>query len=203
MTDGEIKDLFNTIDFNNNNYIEPNEWSEFFRIFINVYQEECDGDDNFLLSQDELEACFEVESEFPGFNHILEKNEELVDWVFAVLEPQARHLENESLNFADYIFLRKTHLAWNKCSIDERLSYRNMDCAIYVVVPGRRLDLPDTNEVFRAAMNFCYGGLLAPKQDSYWLNYETFLEIMRVYYFFSDYEIPFVNGILEKKDIIR
>jgi len=94
------------------------------------------------------------------------------------------------------MFLRKTHLAWKKCAIDERMSYRNMDCAIYVVVPGRRLDLPDTNEVFRAAMNFCYGGLLAPKIDSYWLNYVAFLEVIRVYYFFSDYEIPFVNGLL-------
>jgi len=112
-------------------------------------------------------------------------------------------LDNEHLNFADYMFLRKTHLAWKKCAIDDRLSYKNMDCAIYVVVPGRRLDLPDTNEVFRAAMNFCYGGDKAGDIDSFWLNYETFLEIIRVFYFFSDYEIPFNNGLLMKKDIIR
>lgn len=87
LTDGEIKDLFNTIDFNNDNFIQGDEWSEFHRIFINGYQEECDADDNFMLSMDELEACFEVESEFPGFNEVLKKNEELVDWVFAVLEP--------------------------------------------------------------------------------------------------------------------
>ncbi len=34
------------------------------------------------------------------------------------------------------MFLRKTHLAWKKCAIDERMSYKNMDCGIYVVVPG-------------------------------------------------------------------
>lgn len=34
MTDGEMKDLFDTIDFNNDNNIDENEWSEFHRIFI-------------------------------------------------------------------------------------------------------------------------------------------------------------------------
>jgi len=34
MTDGEMKDLFDTIDFNNDNNIDEMEWSEFHRIFI-------------------------------------------------------------------------------------------------------------------------------------------------------------------------
>lgn len=37
MTDGEMKDLFDTIDFNNDNNIDETEWSEFHRIFINGF----------------------------------------------------------------------------------------------------------------------------------------------------------------------
>jgi hypothetical protein len=45
---GEIKDLFNTIDINNDNSIDETEWSEFHRIFIENF-EECDEDGNFML----------------------------------------------------------------------------------------------------------------------------------------------------------
>jgi len=37
LTDGEIKDLFNTIDINNDNVIDETEWREFHRIFIEPY----------------------------------------------------------------------------------------------------------------------------------------------------------------------
>jgi len=87
MTDGEMKDLFNTIDFNNDNMIDELEWSEFHRIFINGFQEECDDDKDYLLSMDELTACFELETEFAGFDSVIKKNEDLVEWVFWVLEP--------------------------------------------------------------------------------------------------------------------
>jgi len=52
-------------------------------------------------------------------------------------------------------------------------------------------------------MNFCYGGPMASNKDTYYLNFEQFFEIIRVFYFFSDYEIPFNNGMLAKKDILR
>jgi len=41
MTDGEIKDLFATIDVNNDNSVDELEWSEFHRIFISAF-ETCD-----------------------------------------------------------------------------------------------------------------------------------------------------------------
>jgi len=40
-----------------------------------------------LLSMDELTACFELETEFAGFDSVIKKNEDLVEWVFWVLEP--------------------------------------------------------------------------------------------------------------------
>jgi hypothetical protein len=31
---------------------------------------------------DELTACFEDETEFAGFDHIISKNEDIVEWIF-------------------------------------------------------------------------------------------------------------------------
>jgi len=82
-----------------------------------------------------VQDCLEREDQFNGFNEVRDHNEGLVDWIFQVMQPQARIFKEEKLNFADYMFLRKTHLAWRKCSSDNRLTYKSMDCAIYVVVP--------------------------------------------------------------------
>jgi hypothetical protein len=36
----------------------------------------------------------------------------------------------KKINLADYVFVRRVNLAWNKCSIDNDLSRLNMDCAL-------------------------------------------------------------------------
>jgi len=36
-----------------------------------------------------------------------------------------------------------------------------------------------------------------------YLEFMDFLQIARIYYYFSEYEVPFVDGVLEKKDLVR
>jgi hypothetical protein len=47
------------------------------------------------------------------------------------------------INFADYMFLRKEHLAWKKCGLDNVLSIKSVSCAVYVVCPTRPMGLPE------------------------------------------------------------
>jgi len=53
---------------------------------------------------------------------------------------------------ADYVFVRRINLAWNKCSIDNDLSRLNMDCALQIISPARRLLYMQSNEVFELAI---------------------------------------------------
>ena len=47
LTDGEIRELFATIDANNDSYVSIEEWQYFFKIFIDFFQTNCDTDLDF------------------------------------------------------------------------------------------------------------------------------------------------------------
>lgn len=75
-----------------------------------------------------------------------------------------------------------------------------MQCAITVAVPGRRLYMPDAVELFDMAVRIFVG---TPIQDTPYIDFKAFFEIARVYYFFQEFNIPFDDGLLLKKDMIR
>jgi hypothetical protein len=54
----------------------------------------------------------------------------------------------EALNFADYLFLRKTNLAWKECAIDDKLAKNRVNCALAITSPGKTMYLPDSKYVF-------------------------------------------------------
>jgi hypothetical protein len=75
-----------------------------------------------------------------------------------------------------------------------------MGCAMTVAVPGRRLYLPDSTELFDMAVLIFKG---TPLNDTPYLDFASFFEIARVYYFFQEFNIPFDDGLLMKKDMMR
>jgi len=58
----------------------------------------------------------------------------------------------KKINLTDYVFVRRINLAWNKCSIDNDLSRLNLDCALAIVSPARRMLYMQTNEIFDLAI---------------------------------------------------
>jgi len=95
------------------------------------------------------------------------------------------------LNFADYVFLRRLNLAWLKCSIDKKISKKQIGCSVEITVPTRRLIIPETTELFNIAQIIKYGAL----NDGYaYLNFLDFAEVARYYYFFNEFEVPFNDG---------
>lgn len=56
------------------------------------------------------------------------------------------------LNFADYMFLRRATLAWERCAVDQELSRMKMECALGIINQGgRRLGLPEAAVIFDLA----------------------------------------------------
>jgi len=133
---------------------------------------------------------------FAGITWEKEGNEELPQYIFDVLDVK----KTGFINFADYMFIRKTNLAWKKCSKDDRISRKLMICAISVAVPGRRMYLPDATELFDIATTIYVG---SPVQDTSTITFRAFFEISRIYYFFQEFNIPFDDGYLQKKDMLR
>jgi hypothetical protein len=73
--------------------------------------------------------------------------------MFATLDPE----NTGFINFSSYIFLRREHLAWKKCGLDDKLSVKSVSCAVYITCPTRPLGLPDANKVFETAMSLDFG----------------------------------------------
>jgi len=79
--------------------------------------------------------------------------------------------KTNQINFAEYMFIRKTNLAWRKCARDGKITRKLMSCAISVAVPGRRMYLPDATELFDIAVTV-YNG--TPVSDTSYLDFFTF-----------------------------
>jgi hypothetical protein len=47
-----------------------------------------------------------------------------------MIETFDRFNDENKLNFADYLFLRKTNLAWKECASEGSIGSRNMGCAL-------------------------------------------------------------------------
>jgi len=45
--------------------------------------------------------------------------------------------------------------------------------------------------------------MMKPNGASAYINFDAFYKITRIFYIFAKFEIPFVDGYLEKKDVMR
>lgn len=77
-----------------------------------------------------------------------------------------------------------------------------MECALTVINQGgRRLGLPEATVIFNLATDI---KVIKPASlDDPYMDFLSFLEIARIYYFFSNFDIPFSDGQLTKKDLLR
>jgi hypothetical protein len=63
-----------------------------------------------------MQAMYEHEDDFfKGITWYKEGHEELASRLFNVLDVEGSGF----INFADYMFFRKTNLAWKKCAMDD------------------------------------------------------------------------------------
>lgn len=127
MTKGELKNVWLTVDTSRDDKISENEWKFFLDIFVRPF-EECDSDENYVLNKDELGPCLESD-------HL--KNMGMTgENVTQVMESIDRDDEDDSINFADYIFLRRVKLGWEHCAGGTDLSKIMIPCAMKIAVPG-------------------------------------------------------------------
>jgi len=126
MIRGEIKYIWDTIDINKNSKVSEEEFEDFHEIFITPY-EACDSDNNYSLDTNGLGKCLET-----GMLDHLDLKKENTTQLFEILDKKGL---NET-NFADYMFLRRVNIGWDKCAGGSDLAKTNIPCALKVVVPG-------------------------------------------------------------------
>jgi hypothetical protein len=102
-------------------------------------------------------------------------------------------IQDNNVNFADYMFLRRVSLAWNDCAAGKQLSKINVPCAMRIAVPGWIADEQDSNFLMNLNTIIKEGKL---KYQTPYLDCMSFLEMAHLYYYFVAFEMPFNNGIV-------
>lgn len=190
LTLGEIKHVFTTADMNKDNQVDATEWKMFYKLFVKPF-ERCDADLDYTINSKEMEKC--IESKY--LNSTKLTKDDIPD-VINSLDRNAK----TNLTFIDYLFLRRVNLAWKECTTDFKLSVAKLDCALEVTVPGRRVDLPEADQVFQV-LAFVKAGKY--KQRGVLVELKDFIYISHLFYYFSAFELPFLDGYLNRKDILR
>ena len=117
LTQGEIKIVFRTADVNSDKKVSPLEWNQFWDLFVNPFQI-LDIGNKYLA--DEIDIMIRLEDEFLSNVDIDSDQVEDLCTVFDRFDNEYVELGG-SLNFADYLFLRKANLAWTECTKDKTL----------------------------------------------------------------------------------
>ena len=111
-------------------------------------------------------------------------------------------LDNSAgLTLFHYIFLRKVNYALDECGDNGYLRSNKIYCALAITSPRtRHLAAPEEKTLYTSAIVLSDGFYFG--QTSY-LNVTQFLGLSYLYNYFSDYEIPFSDGMVGPQDFIR
>lgn len=149
----EIWDIFDTADANNDGVISKSEWMNFYELFIDPYNKNCDPDANNLIEAESVVDCFMPLKED---NEIFFKAIDLTPnaWpdIINILSNQGSKVPDKSLTLYAYIFMRRIMLVWGDCvvrylpkgmdldQVDSKLlsgmqDYQFRDCATSIMMP--------------------------------------------------------------------
>ena len=144
LKEGEIRTIFKTADRNKDNEISGEEWHYFYKLFIQPFEEDCDKDGNYKVTDKEIVKCLKSDT-LNGTALNKEDSQKVLD----ILDR-----ENEkAINFADYLFLRRANLAWKECAKDDDLGVGEIACAIQIACPaGKAIDYSKAKEIFNTAI---------------------------------------------------
>jgi len=159
-------------------------------VFIEPF-EKCDEDKNYLLSKEEFTKCLESE-ELQG----LRIKEEDVEKVLQLTNKDEENL----ITFADYMYFRRVNIGWGDCAGGTIMSRIQVPCGMKVVVPGMIATEQDVRMIMEIMIAFNSGRAAA--SDPY-LHLFDFIQTSFVYYYFYAFQVPYLNGLVKKTDMVR
>jgi hypothetical protein len=122
------------IDINDDGSLQYYEWKSFRELFITNF-EGCDKDKNHLLNADEFKACLGNET---VFGNTTKYNDQLApdkDPFTSQLMKSLDFKQNQSLNFYEYLILRRTSYSYGKCAQqDGDFTFKNFPIATHLAL---------------------------------------------------------------------
>ena len=110
--------------------------------------------------------------------------------------------EENFLNLADYVFLRRVNLAWSQCTADGKLSVLKANCAMRICVPGKTIDYAESKNLL-GIIYFMHNGWLPLSQTHTTFAVLEFIQVSHIYYYFNQFDMPYNDGQISKLDFLR
>lgn len=193
LTRGETEQLFNFIDQNKDDMIDSKEWAGFVQLFIMPF-EACDTSHNYLLEVKEFKVCFDKDpkTKLVTFRRRYEKDKYTL--MMDVISSRGRSV----VNFADYVFLRKTLFGWQNChSSNKYIALSQFKCAF-------RESLPQKYHLkYHYEKIYFVGKRLANDRNLIQLDFITYLRTLHFAYVFSIIGLPHDTPVIEKSQFIK
>jgi hypothetical protein len=144
----ELDDIYSIIDKDEDGLLSVNEYKAFYEIFLDPFQNDCDKDNDYLLSGKELTNCLNKAEWFSYFaptgspsdsllGFSVKKDGKKLNKVASDIIYAADSNADNKLNFAEYMFLRKAAVAWKKCVPENMMAQNEMKCAIEIASNAR------------------------------------------------------------------
>lgn len=131
LTRGEAQQVFTFADSNKDEAIDFKEWDAFKSFFIFPF-EKCDKNGDFILDKAEFEACWKSDerSKIVEFKSKYKGKE--YESIIGIVKTRPKF----EINFADYIFVRKSLFAWQNChSSSKYIAKAHFTCALKTAIP--------------------------------------------------------------------
>jgi hypothetical protein len=193
MTRGEAEQLFSFIDQNHDDLINHEEWDAFVTLYILPF-EACDENGDYVHSVEEFSKCFEADPKSKLITFRRRYMEKRHNLIMSVVSTRG----NDMINFSDYLFIRRTMFAWQKCqSTDKYISISQFKCAFTLAVPNKYHMKLTLEDIYKTGLN------LANDKALIQLDYISYLRILYFSYVFSIYTAPHDIPFLEKQQFIK
>lgn len=193
MTRGEMEQIFLFIDQNHDDLIDHDEWDAFMTLYILPF-EACNDKGDYILDQDQFKKCYDADPKTKLITFTRKNVEKRDNLIMSVVSTRG----NDTINFSDYLFIRRTLFAWNKCqSTDRYISKSQFRCAFTIAVPPKyhlKISIDDIYNV---------GVKLANDRSLIELDYISYLRILYFSYVFSIYTAPHDTPFLEKQQFLK
>ena len=192
ITRGEAEQIFLFADTRTENTITTDEWDK-FRTFFIIPFENCDKNRNYVLDIKEFTSCWKEDSRTKSVD-LSKSGKDPYKNIMKIIS----YRNNSEINFADYLFIRKTLYAWDSChSTREYIAKDHFACAIKIVIPNKYNLRIKYDSIYNIGID------IANDPTARNLDYIYYLRICYYTYFFTVFSDPSDGLYLEKNQFIR
>lgn len=195
MTKAEANMLFNIIDTDKDDLIDPKEYHEFSVLYIMPF-EACDGGKDHLLSLKDFKACFAKDPKRAQitFRRRHEEKKEVDELIMNMISTRGKPV----MNVFDYVIFRRALYAWTKCTSSSKVMTKAaFKCAITTFITNKYLGKFDTDTIFNTGISYGQGANLIDLD---------FISYLRVSYYtlaFVTFNESNPNSRLEKVTFLK